>query len=127
MESLDNLAREGARKMISSAQEVAVERCVQSLRHLRDEQGHALVVRNGTSHHERSIILGAGSIKMKTPRVNDRRPDQRFLSQTRGVPLVVLVTLGVQFPNGQSDLLQSEPEPDHLFMRNSRYLSLMNL
>ena len=81
MESLDNLAREGARRMIGAALEVEVQQYVQSLRHLRDEQGHALVVRNGRSHHERTINLGAGSIKMKAPRVNDRRPDQRFVSQ----------------------------------------------
>ena len=81
MESLDDLAREGARRMIAAALEVEVEQYVQSLRHLRDEYGHALVVRNGKSHHERTINMGAGRIKMKAPRVNDRRPDQRFVSQ----------------------------------------------
>jgi putative transposase len=81
MESLDDLAREGARRMIAAALEVEVEQYVQSLRHLRDEEGRALVVRNGKSHHERTVNLGAGSIKMKAPRVNDRRPDQRFVSQ----------------------------------------------
>lgn len=81
MESLDDLAREGARRMIAAALEIEVEQYVQSLRHLRDEEGRALVVRNGKSHHERTINLGAGSIKMKAPRVNDRRPDQRFMSQ----------------------------------------------
>jgi transposase-like protein len=67
--------------MIAAALEVEVEQYVQSLRHLRDEEGRALVVRNGKSHHERTVNLGAGSIKMKAPRVNDRRPDQRFVSQ----------------------------------------------
>jgi transposase-like protein len=81
MLSLDDLAREGARRMIATALEVEVEQYIQSLRHLRDEQGHALVVRNGKSHHERTINLGAGSIKMRAPRVHDRRPDQRFVSQ----------------------------------------------
>jgi transposase-like protein len=81
LESLDDLAREGARRMIAAALEVEVEQYVQSLRHLRDEEGRALVVRNGKSHHERTVNLGAGSIKMKAPRVNDRRPDQRFVSQ----------------------------------------------
>ena len=81
IQSLDVLAREGARRMISAALEVEVEQYIQSLGHLRDEQGHALVVRNGKSHHERTVNMGAGSIKMKAPRVNDRRPDQRFVSQ----------------------------------------------
>jgi transposase-like protein len=80
-ESLDELARKGARRMIAAALELEAEQYVQALRHLQDNQGHALVVRNGTSHHERTVQLGAGSIKIKTPRVNDRRPDQRFTSK----------------------------------------------
>jgi putative transposase len=79
--SLDELAREGARRMIAAALEVEVEQYVESLRHLRDEHGHALVVRNGKSHHERTVNLGAGSIKMKAPRVDDRRPGHRFTSE----------------------------------------------
>jgi transposase-like protein len=67
--------------MIAAALELEAEQYVQALRHLQDNQGHALVVRNGTSHHERTVQLGAGSIKIKTPRVNDRRPDQRFTSK----------------------------------------------
>ena len=47
-ESLDELAREGARRMILAALELEVEQYVQALRHLRDEQDHALVVRNGS-------------------------------------------------------------------------------
>jgi hypothetical protein len=81
MLSLDDLAREGARRMIATALEVEVEQYIQSLRHLRDELGHAVVVRNGKSHHERSVSLGAGSMKMKAPRVDDRRPEHRFISR----------------------------------------------
>ena len=67
--------------MILEALELEVEQYVQALRHQRDEQGHALVVRNGKSHHERTVQLGAGSIRVRAPRVNDQRPDQRFSSQ----------------------------------------------
>ena len=80
-QSLDELARQGARRMIAAALELEAEQYVQALRPLRDDQGHALVVRNGTSHHERTVQLGAGSIKFQTPRVNDRRPDYRFTSK----------------------------------------------
>jgi putative transposase len=80
-QSLDELAREGARRMIAAALEVEVEHYVQSLHDLRDEQGHALVVRNGRSHHERTVQLPAGGIKITAPRVNDRRPDYRFTSK----------------------------------------------
>jgi putative transposase len=79
--SLDELAREGACQMILAALELEVEQYVQSLRQQRDEQGHALVVRNGMSHHERTVQLGAGSIKVKSPRVHDRRPDHGFTSK----------------------------------------------
>ena len=75
------LRREGARRMIAAALEVEVEQYIQSLRHQRDQRGHALVVRNGKSHHERTVNLGAGSIKMKAPRVDDRRPGQHFTSE----------------------------------------------
>ena len=49
-QSLDELAREGARRMIAAALELEVEQYVQSVRHLRDDEGHAQVVRNGRSH-----------------------------------------------------------------------------
>ena len=44
-QSLDELARQGARRMIAAALELEVEQYVQAFRHLRDEEGHALVER----------------------------------------------------------------------------------
>jgi hypothetical protein len=41
--------------MILEALELEVQENVQALRHLRDEQGQALVVRNGKAHHERTV------------------------------------------------------------------------
>jgi putative transposase len=79
-QSLDELAREGARRMISAALELEVDQYVQELRHLRDELGHAMVVRNGHAQ-ERTVQLGAGPVKVRAPRVNDRRPDHRFSSK----------------------------------------------
>jgi transposase-like protein len=79
-QSLDELAREGARRMILAALELEVEQYVEKLRHLRDENGHALVVRNGKAE-PRTVSLGAGSIQFQAPRVDDRRPDQRFTSR----------------------------------------------
>jgi len=80
-QSLDDLAREGARRMIAAALEAEVAQYVEALRHHRDENGHALVVRNGRSHHERTVQMGAGSIKIRAPRVNDRRPEHTFNSR----------------------------------------------
>jgi putative transposase len=80
-QTLDELAREGARRMIAAALEAEVTQYVEALRHHRDENGHALVVRNGRSHHERTVQMGAGSIKVRAPRVNDQRPDHTFSSK----------------------------------------------
>jgi transposase-like protein len=66
--------------MIAEALQLEVEEYVDKLRRLRDEQGHALVVRNGRAR-ERTVHLGAGSIKIKAPRVDDRRPGVRFSSR----------------------------------------------
>jgi len=51
----------------------------------RDDEGHALVVRNGKGR-TRKITLGAGTIPVSAPRVNDRRTDpdgerRRFTSR----------------------------------------------
>jgi putative transposase len=78
--SLDELAREGARRMIAEAMELEVEEYIAKLRHLRDENDHALVVRNGKGK-PRTVSLGAGPVKLQAPRVDDRRPDHRFTSK----------------------------------------------
>lgn len=68
--SLDELAREGARRMIEAALELEVEEYIQKLRHQRDENGHALVVRNGKAR-PRTVSLGAGPVELQAPRVDD--------------------------------------------------------
>jgi transposase-like protein len=79
-QTLDELAREGARRMISAALEAEVEEYIAKRRAERDEQGHALVVRNGRAQ-ERTVILGAGGFKLRAPRVHDRRAGERFSSR----------------------------------------------
>jgi transposase-like protein len=79
-QSLDELAREGARRMILAALELEVAQYVEKLHDLRDEKGHALVVRNGKTKPRR-VSLGAGNIELQAPRVNDQRPDHRFTSK----------------------------------------------
>jgi len=80
MQSLDELVREGAQRMIVAALELEVDEYVSKLRQLRDEDGHALVVRNGHAQ-ERTVTLGAGPVKVRAPRVNDRRDEQSFSSR----------------------------------------------
>jgi putative transposase len=83
--SLDELAREGARRMLVTALEAEVAQYLERYGGERDEHGHALVVRNGKSR-ARKLTLGAGTIEIQTPRVNDRRTDEngerhRFTSE----------------------------------------------
>jgi transposase-like protein len=83
--SLDEPAREGARRMLMTALEAEVAQYLERHAGERDEQGRALVVRNGKSR-ARKLTLGAGTIEIQTPRVNDRRTDEdgerhRFTSE----------------------------------------------
>ena len=72
---LDEIARAGARRMLAEALEAEVADYIEAAREQRDEQGYALVVRNGYAR-EREVLLGAGSVALKAPRVNDRRVDE---------------------------------------------------
>src|SRR5512132_2652398 len=71
---LDELAREGARRMLAAALEAEVDAYLAAYGAERDEQGRRLVVRNGHAR-EREILTGAGAVAVQAPRVNDRRVD----------------------------------------------------
>jgi putative transposase len=73
--TLDDLAREGARRMIAAALEVEVEEYVGSLAGEVDEDGKRLVVRNGRAR-ERKLTVGSGTVPVRAPRVNDKRVDE---------------------------------------------------
>jgi len=81
---LDEIAREGARRMLMAALKWEADSYVERHRSARDEQGHALVVRNGRAA-SRKVTLGTGTVEVQAPRVKDRRRDehgqrQRFTS-----------------------------------------------
>ena len=80
MPSLDDLVREGAQRMLTAALEAEVEAYISQCFNYRDESGHALVVRNGYAQ-ERTLRTGAGVLKVKAPRVNDKRAGQHFMSK----------------------------------------------
>jgi putative transposase len=70
--TLDDLAREGARRMIAAALEVEVDEYVSSFIGEVDEDGKRLVVRNGRAR-ERRVTVGSGTVPVRAPRVNDKR------------------------------------------------------
>jgi transposase-like protein len=78
--SLDELAREGARRMLVVALQVESSAYVEAHQGLRDATGHALVVRNGHAR-PRHVTLGAGTVTVAAPRVHDRRPEAHFASR----------------------------------------------
>jgi putative transposase len=77
--SLDDLAREGARRMLAAALEAEVAEYVGKHRSELDVAGHAMVVRNGKAR-PRTVATGAGAISVTAPRVNDRREGKQFTS-----------------------------------------------
>ena len=77
--TLDEIAREGARRMLVQALNLEVEQYIQSHKNEVDENGKRLVVRNGVSK-PRTITMGSGTVEIEAPRVNDRREGERFFS-----------------------------------------------
>ena len=72
---LDEIVREGARRMLVAALEAEVEAYISAFAEVRDEAGQRLVVRNGHAR-PRQVTTAAGAIEVAAPRVNDRRVDQ---------------------------------------------------
>ena len=73
---LDEIARMGARRMLIAALETEAADYVERHREERDQAGRALVVHNGRAQG-RKLTLGAGTVELKAPRVNDRRRDEQ--------------------------------------------------
>ncbi len=78
--ALDQLIREGARKMLQSALDYEVAEFIERMKSRRTEEGLREIVRNGHSP-ERNIISGAGPLRIKQPRVRGRKSETRFSSR----------------------------------------------
>lgn len=71
---LDEIVRDGARRMLQAAIEAEVDEFLVEQSDRRDEQGRRLVVRNGRQP-TREILTGAGRLEINQPRVRDNSPD----------------------------------------------------
>jgi putative transposase len=71
---LDELVREGARRMLAVALEEEVAAYIAAHAGELDDHGHRLVRRNGHAR-KRVLITGAGQVPVTAPRVDDRRID----------------------------------------------------
>ncbi len=72
---IDEIVREGARRMLAAALEAEVNAYIAELADERDERGRRMVVRNGY-RQPRKVTTAAGAVEVKTPRVNDKRVDE---------------------------------------------------
>ena len=79
---LDDLAREGARRMIAAALRAEADDYVARFAGELDEDGHRLVVRNGRAR-ERKVTVGSGTVPIRAPRVNDKRIDEETGERVR--------------------------------------------
>jgi putative transposase len=71
---LDQLVREGARRMLAAGLEAEIDAYLAAHAAERDEHGRRLVVRNGHAR-QRQVTTAAGAVAVRTPRVEDRRAD----------------------------------------------------
>src|SRR4051795_7566988 len=74
--TLDDLAREGARRLIAAALRAEADDYVERFADDRGEDGKRLVVRNGRAR-ERRVTVGSGTVAVQAPRINDKRIDEQ--------------------------------------------------
>jgi transposase-like protein len=72
---IDEIVREGARRMLAEALLAEVETYCAQFADERGDNGRRLVVRNGY-HEPREVTTAAGAVAVTAPRVNDKRVDQ---------------------------------------------------
>jgi putative transposase len=95
---LDELARQGARRMLAAALEAEVDDYLAAHAGERDQGGRRLVVRNGHARR-REVTTAAGSIPVRAPRVDDRRVDPAT-GERDAVPVGDLAAMVPQEPQG---------------------------
>lgn len=78
--ALEEILRDGARRLLQEAIENEVREYIEEQSQIRDEDGKRLVVRNGRLP-QREIITGVGRVRIEQPRVNDKRPGEKYTSQ----------------------------------------------
>src|SRR5260370_627085 len=71
---IDEIVREGARRMLAEALQAEVDAYIAAFAAERGEDGRRLVVRNGY-HQPREVLTSAGAVEVTVPRVNDKRAD----------------------------------------------------
>jgi transposase-like protein len=73
---IDEIVREGARRMLAAALWAEADAYCAQFAEQRGEDGRRLVVRNGYAE-PRQVMTSAGAVRVKAPRVNDKRVDEQ--------------------------------------------------
>jgi transposase-like protein len=85
---IDEMVREGARRMLAEALRAEVEGYIAAFSAGRDENGRRLVVRNGY-HEPREVLTSAGAVEVTVPRVNDKRTGPATGERQRFSPAIL--------------------------------------
>jgi putative transposase len=78
--TIDEIAREGARRMLMHCLNLEVDEYISQNTSAVDEDGRRLVVKNGVGR-ARKVTMGSGTVDVSQPRVNDKREGEKFFSQ----------------------------------------------
>ncbi len=93
---LSQILREGAQKMLQSAIHKEVEEYLQNRASILGEDGRRLVIRNG-SLLERELITRVEAIRLRQPRVRDKRPpEEREVSHSSILPKYLRKTKSIE-------------------------------
>src|SRR3974390_3654048 len=76
---LEQIIHEGARRLLQAAIENEVAEYVEGFKEMKNEKGHRMVVKNGSSP-ERTLVTGVGPLTIRQPRIHDRREGESFTS-----------------------------------------------
>jgi transposase-like protein len=72
---IDEIVRDGARRMLAAALEAEVAAYIDAYAGQLDERGRRLVVRNGHAV-PRQVLTSSGAVEVRAPRINDKRVDE---------------------------------------------------
>ncbi len=76
---LEELIREGARRLLQAAIEQEVTEYLERFREEKDDKGHRMVVRNGRLP-ERMFVTGVGRLRIHQPGIRSKREGETFTS-----------------------------------------------
>jgi len=76
---LEQIIQEGARKLLQAAIENEIAEYIERFKEVKDHDGHRMVVRNGKLP-ERMLVTGVGPLKVRQPRIHDKREGESFTS-----------------------------------------------